>query len=76
MKRPCENNPIFDIVRGEPVTPARVGQVRLDVKGKLAVIVAESIDGLALQISEHTVQGVPLEYREVFERTTFCLGEL
>lgn len=55
---------------------AIVGEVRMDVKGNLAVVTAISTDGILLQLNHFKFQLIPFYEVEIFQDTTFTLGVL
>lgn len=56
--------------------PIKVGQVRMDVKGSVAIVTSEDSRGWLLEVREDRFQLVPREHQKSFEMTTILLGDL
>lgn len=54
----------------------KVNQVRMDAAGKIGLIISETPEGWGVQVGDAMLQVVPKAYQDIFEQTTFYLGEL
>lgn len=63
-------------VAQEIPAPMKVNQVRMDAAGKIGLIISETPEGWGVQVGDAMLQVVPKAYQDIFEQTTFYLGEL
>lgn len=58
---------------GKPIV---IGQVRMDAKGDIGVIIGMDFNSISLQRSDRMVEFIPFDHKEIFEATTWSLGYL